>query len=339
MEKHKTIIIGAGPGGLRCAKILADNKEDFILVERKTKFDRKICTGMWGISEKTNYMKLPDKLFEKKFRKVVVSTPHRKIELKCDKPFVATLNRKELSEYMYREAKKSGAEIMFDSPVSEIGIDYVIVKGKKIYFNNLIGADGSSSIVRKSLGLNQHIGIGIQYWVKKEFKNMEIHFDADKFGPWFAWIAPHNGLTSIGTGSDPRLIPSNKLRENLNSWCLENDISISSAKFEGAPINYDYQGYKFNNKYLIGDAAGFASGLTGEGIYFAMASGEDVANMIINKNYEPLLIDKILAIKRKHEIIANTFKLNKTLEKIEYDLLLNLLKIKLFDKKAIDLVA
>ncbi len=339
MEKYKTIIIGAGPAGLRCAKSLADNNEDFILVERKSKFDRKICTGMWGISEKTRYMQLPDKLFERKFKQIIVTTPHRKVKVKYDKPFVATLNRKELSEYMYREAKKSGANIIFGSSVSDIGKNYVVANGEKIYCDNIIGADGSSSIVRKSLGLTQHIGIGIQYWVKKEFKDMEVHFDADKFGPWFTWIAPHKGLTSIGTGSDPRLIPSKKLKENLNSWCLENNIPISSVRFEGAPINYDYQGYKFNNKFLVGDAAGFTSGLTGEGIYFAMASGEDVAKMIINKNHKPLLINKILSIKRKHEMIANAFKLNKTLEKIEYNLLLNLLKIKLFDKKVIDLVA
>lgn len=150
MERYKTIIVGAGPAGLRCAKILAENDENFIVLERNAKFDSKICTGMWGISDKTKYMKLPDNLFEKKFKKILISTPHRKIEVKLEKPFVATLDRKQLSEYMYKEAKKSGAEVIFNAPVSEIGENYVIVNGKKIYFNTLIGADGSSSIVRTS---------------------------------------------------------------------------------------------------------------------------------------------------------------------------------------------
>ena len=338
MKRYKTIIIGAGPAGLRCAKILADNKEDFILVEKKKKLDRKICTGIWGISKKTSCMNLPDRLFEKKFKKVIVSTPFEKTEVKLDEPFVATLNRKHLSEYMYKEAKKSGAKILFDSPVSKIGKDYIIIKGEKIYFDNLVGADGSYSIVRKSLGLSQNTGMGIQYWVKKEFKNIEIHFDADKFGPWFAWIVPHKGLTSIGAGGDIRLMPLNKMKENLDLWCSEHKISLSSAKFEGAAINPDYQGYKFKNKFLVGDAAGFASGLTGEGIYFAMASGEDVAKIIIDKNHKPLLINEILSIKKKHDIIVKSFKLNKTLEKIEYNALLELLKIKLFDKAVINLV-
>lgn len=34
MKKYKTVIIGAGSAGLRCAKVLAENNEDFILLEK-----------------------------------------------------------------------------------------------------------------------------------------------------------------------------------------------------------------------------------------------------------------------------------------------------------------
>jgi len=339
MEKHKTVIVGAGPGGLRCAKILAENDEKFIVLERKLKFDRKICTGLWGLTDKTCYMGLPNKLFGKKFNKILISTPYRKIEVKLEKPFVATLDRKKLSEWMYKEAKKSGANIAFNSSVSKIEKNYVISNGKKIFFDYLIGADGSCSIVRKSLGLSQNIGMAIQYWFKRESKKIEVHYDADRFGPWYIWVVPHKGITSIGTGGGPKIMPIKKMKDNLIKWCAENEYDISDAKFEAAPICYDYKGYSFNNKFLIGDAAGLPSGLTGEGIYFAMASGEDVAKIIINNNHKPILINKILDIKKKHELILKTFMLNKTLEKVEYNLLLSLLKFKFFDKMVIDLVA
>lgn len=338
MEKYKTVIAGAGPGGLRCAKILAENNEDFVLLEKNPRLKRKICTGIWGLTKKTEYMGLPNSLFKKKFKKIIFSTPHRKVEVKMGKPFVATLNRLDLSRWMFKEAKKSGANIVFDSPVSQIKNDCIITNGKKIKFDNLVGADGSYSIVRKSLGLPQHVGMGIQYWINRKFKYLEVHLDADKFGPWYSWIVPHKRKTSIGTGADPRWIPSKKLKENLDLWCSGKGIDVSSAEFEWAPINYDYRGYKFKNKFLVGDAAGFTSGLSGEGIYFAMASGEDVAKTIVNKNHKPLLIQRVLEIKKKHELIAEAFKLNKTLEKIEYNVLLSLLKLKFFDKKTIDLL-
>lgn len=340
MEKYKTIIVGAGPGGLRCAKILAENDEDFILLEKKPKFDRKICAGIWGLTDKTRYMGLPDKLFERKFNKVLISTPYRRVEVKLETPFAATLDRKELSECMYKEVKKAGANIVFNSPVSKVEKNYLVANKKKIFFDYLVGADGSTSIVRRNLGLlSQCVGIGIQCWIKREFKDMELHHDVDRFGPWYSWIVPHKGITSIGTGGDPRSIPTMKMKEGLIKWCAENDCDISNANFEGAPINWEYKGYRFSNKFLIGDAGGFASSLTGEGIYFAMASGEDVAKIIINENHNPVLIEKILNIKRKHETILNLFRLNKTFGEVEYNLFLSFLKFRFFGKMVIDLLA
>ncbi len=338
MEKYKTIIIGAGPGGLRCAKILAEHKENFILFEKNSSIERKICTGMWGITPKTELMGLPDSLFENKFNKVLLSTPFRAIEVLKEKPYVATLNRKKLGDWQLDEAKKFGANIIFNYSVSEIGENFIIVNGRKIFFDNLVGADGSLSIVRRSLNLPIKTGFGIQYWIKIASKNMEIYFDSNKFGAWYAWIVPHNEITSIGTGGDLSITTVKKLKDNLDKWCKERGYDISSAKLEGAYINYDYRGYKFGNKYLVGDAAGLSSGLTGEGIYFAMASGEDIAKMIINKNHKPVLINKVLYIKKIHEIILNILKHGKYSQIFVYNFLLSLLKIKYFKNKIINLV-
>lgn len=339
MEKYKTVIIGVGPAGLRCAKVLAEHKENFLVLEKNDQIVRKICTGIWGITPKTDLMGLPNDVFEKKFSKVIFSTPHRVVEVIRKKPFVASLDRKKLDEWMLAEAKKAGANIIFGAAVSEIKENSIICGGRKIFFDNLVGADGSQSIVRKSLGLPEKLGIGIQYWIEKPHENMEIHFDVDKFGPWYSWLVPHEGKTCIGTGGDLHITSVEKLKKNLNLWCKERSYDIASAKFEGAFINYKYSGYKFNNRYLIGDAAGLPSGLTGEGIYFAMVSGEEVAKMVISKSYKPELIDKILNIKKKHEIIANIFRFNKTLTKVEHNILLSLFKLKFFSDMAINLIA
>lgn len=337
-RKYKTIIVGGGPGGLECARILAENDENFILFEKKPKFDRKICTGIWGLSDKTQYVDLPNKLLDKKFKKVIVSTPDRKIKLKQKRPFVSTLDREMLSNWMHKRAERAGANIVFNSVVSKIGKNYVVANGKKYFFDFLVGADGSCSVVRKSLGLSGHTAVGIQYWVKKKFKNMEFHFDFENFGPWYSWIAPHKKFTSIGAGGDPRVISTKKIKESLISWCIKNNYNIEGAKFEGAPINYNYQGYKFSNKFLIGDAAGFTSGLSGEGIYFAMASGKDVAKTIIDENHDPILIESILEIKKKHKMILDMLKSNKTIGKIGQNSLLTLLKFEFFSDIAIDLL-
>lgn len=338
-NKYKVVIIGAGPAGLRCAKILAELGEDHIVLEKKPAFDRKVCTGMWGLTEKTSYMGISDQLFERKFKTIIFTTPKRRIRVSAAEPFVATLNRQKLSEWMHSEATKVGANIFLDGHVEIIADSYVVVRGKKITYDYLIGADGSASLVRKYLNIPEHAGTAVQYWVPREYPDMEIHFDAARFGPWPMWVAPRRGTTSIGAGGDPRILPILTIENNLKQWCAAYGHDISQAHFEGAAINHDFRGYRFGKVFLIGDAAGFSSGFTGEGIYFAMASGEDVAKIIHDPNHNPALIKKVLRIKKKHELIVKIFLHSKTLEKIIYNLILSLLRYHWFAKRAIELVA
>ena len=64
-------------------------------------------------------------------------------------------------------------------------------------------------------------------------------------------------------------------------------------------------GFDFGNIFLVGDAGGFASGFTGEGIYFGLVSGREVARKIIDPKYNCEEILEILRIKHYHEITLN----------------------------------
>jgi len=56
---------------------------------------------------------------------------------------------------------------------------------------------------------------------------------------------------------------------------------MDSRTFRAFPINCLHRGCRFNdNIFLIGDAAGLASRLAGEGIAYAMISGREVARKI-----------------------------------------------------------
>lgn len=90
---------------------------------------------------------------------------------------------------------------------------------------------------------------------------------------------------------------------------------------------------------MVGDAAGFTSGLTGEGIYFAMVSGMEVAKKIINKNYQCPKIKKILSIKKEHEKILKLLTINKNLTIMEYGIVEKLLNNKMIHDKLINIFA
>jgi len=66
---------------------------------------------------------------------------------------------------MLKKIRKSEAKnIRFNSYISKISNDYIVVNGKKIFFEYLVGADGSNSLVRKYLGLKTNkYGVGVQY--------------------------------------------------------------------------------------------------------------------------------------------------------------------------------
>ena len=236
------------------------------------------------------------------------------------------------------QAKKAGAEVWFGSKVSEIGENYVTAGGRKIGFKNLVGADGSYSVVCRSLNLPMKLGIGIQYKIKDKFDCPELYFDAENFEPWYSWIAPHKNFTFVGAGADCEFLTTPEIKSRLEKWLSKRGINFCSSELEGAPIQVDYHGYWFGNKYLVGDAAGFASGWWGEGIYFAMMSGEDVAKIIMDKSHNPALIKKVLSIKRRHELIMNILRSNPHVNKMGFGLGFCLLNYNFFREWLIELV-
>lgn len=334
MEKYETIIVGAGPAGLQCAKILAEAKKEVLVLERKEAIGSKICAG--GLTIKDLNLGIPKSLGVP-FRKILLHTPHNTDTIESEKPIVKIIERADLGQWMAKTAEKAGAIIKTKTDVSEIKVNSIIVDGNEIKFKYLVGADGSSSLVRRSIGLKtQEMDVAIQYILNRKFNDIEIFLDAQLFASGYAWIFPHKEYTSIGCGCDPRFLSVKELKKNFHKWLKNMNIDVSNARFEGAPINYNYEGYRFRNKFLIGDAAGFASGLTGEGMYFAIISGEEVSKMIIDSKYKAEGIDKILKTKRRHEEILKLIEFSGPLKAVEYDTLALLLKSKLIDKKFLE---
>ncbi|MFA5141648.1 MAG: NAD(P)/FAD-dependent oxidoreductase [Candidatus Woesearchaeota archaeon] len=303
MEKYDVVIVGAGPGGLRCAEVLAKSKRSVLVLEKNKTIGKKICAA--GVTLKAIRYGIPNSLFEKEFDRFRFYHKSRYIEIKENKIIVATLSREKLGKWQMSKVKKNGAKIIMSSRVTEVNKDNVIVNGKKIYFNHLVGADGVGSIVRRYLKLsNDKMHLCMQYLIKGEFKNLELHYNSKITKAGYTWVFPHKGYASIGCGFHPKSDDMIKVKKRFNDWCKRIGIHYEESKLESMPILYDYQGYKFGNKYLIGEAAGLAYGLTGEGIYSAMASGEDIANIILDKNYAPKFIPDILRKKRYQEIVV-----------------------------------
>jgi geranylgeranyl reductase len=203
----------------------------------------------------------------------------------------------------------SGTEILPATRLMEVS-DHALVllntltnQRVQVQFDYLVGADGSNSLVRRYLALpSSKMGIGINYQIPGRRDTMEWHLDSAYFKNGYGWIFPHRDTISVGAYVDRSVMKAQALQRNLIRWADGLGIDLSDKKCDAEYINFDYRGWDFGHIFLAGDAAGLASALTGEGIYPAVVSGEMVANKIIDPNYNPAPINRLI---KKQQLHAN----------------------------------
>lgn len=294
MEKFDVIIIGAGPGGLRCAEILSKSEKRVLLLEKNEKIGPKVCAG--GLSRKSiNFLGLPEEIAEHKHRGAIFNAPKVKTKFDLGDVYGYTIDREKLGQWQLKKIDNSSIIIKTGSEVSDITDNSVRLKSGEIFeYEYLVGADGSNSIVRKFLNIPvKKIGVAFHYLLPKKSDDIEIFFDSKLFNSWYAWAFPHKDYTSIGAGGFSKVLPLSTVMENFKKWAKKRNIDISTGKFEAFPINCDYRGFRFGKVFLAGDAAGLVSGFTGEGIYQALASGEEIAKIILDPDHKPKKIREL----------------------------------------------
>lgn len=309
MMKFDAVIVGGGPGGLRCAELLSERGVKVLVLERQKRIGKKVCAG--GITWGGLIRSLPEELIQKTFSAQRIRTRYQDFQIHTDKPMIGTVNRRELGSHMAELAIRHGAELKTGSRVVAIDTDRVqYTDGTGSYevgYDFLVGADGSNSRVRKFLGLASppaFCGIGLHYLVPEGGQEMVWNFDTDLFGSGYSWIFPHRSCASVGGYLPDNSMTPLQLKQNLDKWLGDQEISTEGCRLEADKINIDYRGWQFGNCYLVGDAAGLASPLTGEGINPAWVSAEAVASTIIDPDYQPENLNRVIKRHQSHQTMS-----------------------------------
>ncbi len=337
METFDAVIIGAGPGGLRCATILAQHGRTVLVLERNSTIGPKVCAG--GIPyHALNELNIPPGLREASFPTQLVCTPWQQARVCFPEPIITTVNRERLGAWQVAEARLAGATVRLGTAVTAINDKYVETKTGQIAYRTLIGADGSSSLVRRYLGIgSRQLGVGINYQVPGRWPEMEWHLDPEVFGSGYAWIFPHRHSTSIGAYADRNDLSAATLHRRLLAWAKTRGLGLADSKAQAALINFDYQGWNFNPIFLVGDAAGLASGFTGEGIYPAIVSGETVACTILDPGYQPTRLDRLLTRQRLHNRLQKFYTGNKVICQISLEMLVLAIRLKVIGFEVLEM--
>ncbi|HEX6992927.1 MAG TPA: NAD(P)/FAD-dependent oxidoreductase [Gammaproteobacteria bacterium] len=320
MESVEHIVVGAGPAGLRAAQVLAESGREVVVLERNARVGPKTCGG--GLSTKAvrelEVLGLPaDEGLVSVARASFRGEPAMPLDPVHAR--IRTLSRERLGRYQAQWTEAAGGEIRTNAAVSRIDFESRTVSydGKTLRYRHLVGADGSGSSVRKGLGLpTPRAFFAGEYNVfgPRAFE-LSVAFDARTLGSGYFWVFPHEDYVCIGAGAHKGKIRPSTIRPYIERRMAALGVDPGDTPYEGAAIEVDFPGFHFpGDVHLVGDAAGLPSGLTAEGIYPALVSGEEVARRILDPAYPMPKTRQWLAVKRSHDRLGRIWLRRAALE-------------------------
>ena len=294
MERsYEVIIVGAGPAGSMLAYELSRTGTSVLLIEKQTLPRYKCCAG--GIMARSAKL-LPidiNTLAEDVVRGIDVNYKGEcRYSGYCDKELVYTVMRDKFDYALTRKAEEAGTRVLSGQPVTHLhggatGVEVCIPAG--VFRSQfLVGADGVYSVVARQTGLNHNVtyiaGINADIEVDEQEllgRRNRILVDVGCISSGYAWVFPKAGHLSVGigcTGSRAKTL-KRSYRDLLDSLNLGHYKVIRSGgglipSCAGKPTLSN------GRIALIGDAAGLADPLSGDGMGNAILSAMLAAPVI-----------------------------------------------------------
>ena len=307
MKRYDIIIIGAGPAGANFARLVNSDKYKILMVDGSKNKD-KVCGGL--ISPDAQDILAG---YDICLPKDILVSPQlfsvRTIDLtnnivKHYRRSYLNANRKKLDEFF-----KSLVPLDIDKVIgrckriSKRNDEYEIelTDGEKYTCRYIIGADGASSKVRSSLFKHKrlHQYVAIQQWFSAGETNpyYSCIFD-NQTSSGCSWIFFKDGNMIFGGAFEPKgcrdAFEQQKLKL-MNHGFVDKGTLDNPQRTEACLVSRPklaggiYTGC--NGAFLLGEAAGFISPSSFEGISYALYSGEALADA-----FNKLALDSSLKI-------------------------------------------
>lgn len=294
---YPVIIVGGGPSGAGAGIRLQQAGMGTCIVERAIFPRQKLCGGL--VTQKTRdlLLSLLSGMTEEELLRNVSAGHHNRLKLfnrmevasdvEIGIPF-ELVHRRVYDHFLIRQYLESGGTLLEGEGICRLDTENKELQtstGRVLTYDTLIAADGANSWVRNCLGMRYG----------KRIFCMEIHtaledYDFDGIGIFFdlpdivyGWVFPKKDGYCIGIGSWER--PGTDYREVFRDFLR----GLGVRNLERYPLKGAFvPGGGFLKKpvcggslLLVGDAAGFADPLTGEGLYFSLYSGIQAAEAVL----------------------------------------------------------
>jgi geranylgeranyl reductase family protein len=220
--------------------------------------------------------------------------------------------RADFDEVLARRAQAAGAKLLEEvnvtGPIRDdrtghvVGVTAREDGAEKTYrARTVVAADGNSSRLAVSLGLHKRddrpLGVAVRTYYRSprhEDDYLESWldlWDGDKLLPGYGWIfGMGDGTSNVGLGllntskafgnTDYRELLKRWLKNMPDDWGFVEENRTEPVRGAALPMGFNRTPAYHQGLLLAGDAAGMVNPFNGEGIAYAMESGEILARVI-----------------------------------------------------------
>ncbi|MEK0178902.1 MAG: NAD(P)/FAD-dependent oxidoreductase [Oscillatoriales cyanobacterium] len=312
LQSFDIVIVGAGPAGGHCARILAKSGRQVLLAEQNDNFNKNDFSSAATPLETLSKFDLPESVIGSYWQKITIQTSKVSQTWESPKSLGVVLNFAKFRAFLASEVQGNGSEVW-------LGYRYIkhsqvngetIVEFKQLSDGKIIQV--SAKILVDATGFARAImyekendkpdflsGTGIEYLIEVEpevydkYANDLIFFLGDKWMPkGYSWIFPmEQNRLKVGAGRvflDPKTVKNLEPMKKYIYLLIHEYLKSKNYQIidkHGSTLKYS-QGlkdiYYQDNIIAIGDAVSTVNFLGGEGIRHGM-DGAEIAGKYIEK--------------------------------------------------------
>lgn len=296
-DNYNVLIVGGGPAGLAAAEAAAKQGIHTLVLERQNEIGYPIHTsgGSWVKDMKA--LAIPEHLYHP-ISKVIFLSPQREVPLLYASPIACVMDVRGVYQYLAGRAVAAGATIRVRHAVDQVLQENGRVLGVTVKNHMSERFEVRADITIDASGFARHIGVRTD--MGKAFHRYGFGAEYDLYAPdypqdelflilgsayapnGYAWAFPRgNERVRLGVGV---LHPDNDDDARVYLDHIMHDIPQLAQYFKGAsPLEYHtglfpsenyLERFSRDGLLLTGDAGGHGSTLVGEGIRFAIYSGQ-----------------------------------------------------------------
>jgi digeranylgeranylglycerophospholipid reductase len=289
--EYDVIIAGGGPAGLSAAEVLARRGRSVLVLEQSHEIGSPIRTSGGSFIDELEALGIPASLYHP-ISRVRFLSPNNTAVYDYPRPQLCVIDVRGVFQFLASRAIEAGVRIQLSTaalaPVLENGVvTGVSTRSGTLYSRVLIDATGYRSTLLKQAGLHQGIrrfGVGAEYDLLAPRCNEDevVLLVGSELAPsGYAWVFPwgrHRVRVGVGIIHPDSSATPDACLDRLMAGLSHFGVDLAGAQpieHHAGLIPSECFAAQFAGDGIlgVGDAAGQASALLGEGIRWAIHAG------------------------------------------------------------------